>query len=117
MKIPRNAPFWLKQIIQRMVDMGLQQPGAKTISHIDSWDVTLYWLHLPQYSVLLYQCEGTVDEKMQMDMLDAVEKCSKRNLVTIVDETQSSAFCFFGGAPDCVEIATMNFAKMDAAFK
>ena len=116
MNIPRNSPHWLKQIIQRMVDMGRQQPGAKTISRIETWDVTLYWLHLPQYSVLFYQREGVVDENMQMDMLDAVEKCSKRNLVTIVDETKSSAFCFFGGAPDCVEIATLDFAKMQATY-
>lgn len=117
MQIPRNAPHWLKQLIQRMVDMGLQHPGAKTIFTIENWDITLYWLHLPQYSVLFYKREGVVDENMQMDMLDAVVKCSKRNLVSIVDETESTAFCFFGGAPDCIEIATMNFSKMKPLYK
>ena len=114
MKIPLRAPAWLKPIVNRLVEQARRVPGQRTYSWIETWQVALHWMHTPTYSILFYQRDGEMDETMQMQILDAFSRSSKRSLVSIVEETGNTAFCFFGGVPSCVQMATLQFSTVEA---
>ena len=113
MKIPRCAAPWLVVIAKNLVQAGSENPGIPNLAWIQNWKVALHWMQTPTFSVLAYYSEGNFDEAMQMQLLDAFSRCSRKRLVSIVNETEISALCFFGGAPPSVQLPTLDFKAMD----
>lgn len=113
MRIPRCAPHWLLQTAQSMVNAGAQSKNITQTAWLDSWQMSLRWRQGPTFSALAYMTNGPFNDTMQMQLLDAFSRACKKKLVSIVDETPRSAVCFFGGVPDNIQLATLDFAKMD----
>ncbi len=113
MRIPRCAPAWLLKTAQTMVASGSNSLSETQAGWIESWQTALRWKQAKTFSALAYYTEGPFDDTMQTQLLDAFSRTSKRKLVAIVDETEHSAICFFGGVPANVELATLDFKQMD----
>lgn len=113
MRIPRCAPPWLMTTAQNLIRAGKESPGITNYAWVDTWDMALFWVHTRVFRVLAYRCENTVSESMQMQLLDAFSRACDMKLVSIVEETELSAICFFGGVPPEVELATLDFSAMD----
>jgi len=101
------------EIARNLVQGGARNPGTVNYAWVASWNAALYWIQAPAFSVLAYRGENPIDDAMQMQLLDAFSRNSKKKLVAIVNETEISAFCFFGGVPSNVQLATLDFAAMD----
>lgn len=113
MKIPRCATPDMMKRAKNMVKAGLENQGLTTYAWVETWKVALYWLKAPTFCALAYYSEGPFDDSMQMQILDAFSRSSGKSLVTIVNETDTSAVCFFGGVPSNVQLATLDFKAMD----
>lgn len=113
MKIRRCAHPWLMQTARVLVASGKRSPKQLQYTWLPSWNTGVYWMYSPAFSAMAYRSTNVVDDPMQMQLLDAFHRTSQKNLVAIVEETPSSAICFFGGAPLDVELASLDFDAMD----
>ena len=59
------------RIADHLVQAGRENPGQKNLDWAPTWETALIWIHTPAYSVLAYRAEDTVDETMQLQLLDA----------------------------------------------
>ncbi len=113
MKIPRCAPSWLMNIAHDLVKAGSENPGVANLSWIPNWNIALHWIQQPGYGVLDYHGDTAVDDMMQKQILDALSRASQKKLVTIENQTPTSAVCFFGGAPADIKLDGFDIKNMN----
>ncbi len=112
MKIPRCAPPWLMTLARSMVRAGFQSPTMTNFTWIPHWNTAVRWIHYPTYSVLEYQCSGEMDRAMRNQIMDAFTRACQKKLIAVVEQTEVSAICYYGGAPSHIQLGEVKFMKI-----